>query len=57
MGGRVITREIREASSPMHTMRGHFGCIFKDTEEYTTHNGSLVGVLYAYNGHLTMALV
>jgi hypothetical protein len=29
-----ITREIRQASSP--TMRGHFGCIFKDTEEYTT---------------------
>ena len=29
-----ITREIREASSP--TMRGHFGCIFKGTEEYTT---------------------
>ena len=31
---RLITREIRQASSP--TMRGHFGCIFKDTEEYTT---------------------
>ena len=31
---RQITREIREASSP--TMRGHFGCIFKGTEEYTT---------------------
>jgi hypothetical protein len=30
----MITREIREASSP--TMRGHFGCIFKATEEYTT---------------------
>ena len=32
--GGLITHEIREASSP--TMRGHFGCIFKDTEEYTT---------------------
>jgi hypothetical protein len=31
---RPITREIRQASG--HTMRGHFGCIFKDTEEYTT---------------------
>jgi hypothetical protein len=30
----MITREIREASSP--TMHGHFGCIFKATEEYTT---------------------
>jgi hypothetical protein len=29
-----INREIRQASSP--TMRGHFGCIFKATEEYTT---------------------
>ena len=30
----MITREIRQASSP--TMRGHFDCIFKDTEEHTT---------------------
>jgi hypothetical protein len=31
---RAITCEIREASSP--TMRDHFGCIFKATEDYTT---------------------
>jgi hypothetical protein len=30
----TITREIRQASSP--TMRGHFGCIFKDTEGHST---------------------
>ena len=35
-----ITREIRQASSP--TMRGHFGCIFKDIEEYT------MGVWWAF---------
>jgi hypothetical protein len=34
MATHLITREIKEASSP--TMRGHFGCIFKATEEYTT---------------------
>jgi hypothetical protein len=47
-----ITCEIREASSPTARLfwlylQGHLG----------THNGSLVGVLYAYNGHLTMPLV
>jgi hypothetical protein len=54
-GEHKITREIRQASSP--TMRGHFGCILKG--HWGLHNGSLVSVLflYAYNGHLTMALV
>jgi hypothetical protein len=50
----MITREIREGSSP--TMRSHFGCICKATAEYKTGVWCLVGVLYAYNGHLTMAM-
>ena len=51
----LITHEVRGGSSS--TMRGHFGCIIKATGHCGIHNGSLVGVLYAYNGHLTMALV
>ena len=50
--GKEITREIREASSP--NMRGHFGCIFKATKEYTTGVWWTVYMRIMDNGHLAI---
>jgi hypothetical protein len=51
----MIIHEITRAGTS--ATWGHFGCIFKATAECAMRNVTLVCVLCADNGHLTMAFM